>query len=240
MVDENVYLARYVEDRTGLKLQMARSLNYEIPGSDRRSDSLELAERGFDGLFSSELENPTERVLEIGFGRGEFLLEMAAKRPATAFLGIEISFKRVLKMARKVGRAGLVNVRLIEARGEVVLSDLLPSDFLDEIWVNFSDPWPKDRHARRRVIQAGFVENAAKRLVVGGVLHVATDDVPYAHQIGEVLAGEPLFENAFAPDKWLPEVPGRIQTGYEIDWRAAGRPLHFFAGRRRQVSGSGC
>ena len=218
---------------------MGRSLKYEIPGVDRRCDSLELAERGFDGLFAAALEDASRRVLEIGFGRGEFLLELAAKQPETAFLGVEISFKRVLKMARKVGRAELCNVRLMEAKGEVVLHDLLPNGLLDEIWVNFSDPWPKDRHARRRVIQAGFVENAAKRLVVGGVLHVATDDVPYAHQIGEVLAGERLFENAFAPDKWLPEVPGRIQTGYEMDWRAAGRPLHFFAGRRRQVSESG-
>jgi len=214
---------------------MARSLNYEIPGTDRRLDTLELADVGFDALFSADLDNPEERILEIGFGRGEFLLEMAAKRPRSAFLGIEISFKRVLKMARKVGRAGLGNVRLIEARGEVVLSDLIPPNSLDEIWVNFSDPWPKDRHARRRVIQSEFVKNAAKSLVAGGVLHVATDDVPYAHQIAEVLGAEILFENAFSPHAWLPEVPGRVQTGYEMDWRAAGRPLHFFASRRNSL-----
>lgn len=224
----------------GTDLRMARSLNYEIPGTDRRSDVLKLAEIGFDGLFSADLDSPKERVLEIGFGRGEFLLEMAAKRPRSAFLGIEVSFKRVLKMARKVGRAGLGNVRLIEARGEVVLSDLIPANSLDEIWVNFSDPWPKDRHARRRVIRPEFVENAAKSLVAGGLLHVATDDVSYAHQIAETLGAEVLFENAFSPDAWLPEVPGRVQTGYEIDWRAAGRPLHFFASRRSVVNASVC
>lgn len=211
---------------------MSRSLKYEIPGVDRRCDALEVAELGFDGLFRPELAHPNERVVEIGFGRGEFLLELAAKRPETAFLGVEISFKRVLKMARKVGRAGLRNVRLIEAKGEVVLSDLLPADLLDEIWVNFSDPWPKDRHARRRVIQPDFVRNAARILAPDGVLHVATDDVPYAQQIAEVLASETLLENVFAPHPWRSEVPGRIQTGYEIEWRAAGRPLHFFASRR--------
>jgi len=211
---------------------MGRSLKYEIPGVDRRCDSLELAERGFDGLFAGELKEPAQRVLEIGFGRGEFLLELAAKRPESVFLGVEISFKRVLKMARKVGRAELRNVRLMEAKGEVVLRDLLSADLLDEIWVNFSDPWPKDRHARRRVIQSAFVRDAARCLVPGGTLHVATDDVPYAHQIADVMEGEALLENAFAPERWLRNVPGRIQTGYEIDWRAAGRPLHFFAGRR--------
>ncbi|MCS5638573.1 MAG: tRNA (guanosine(46)-N7)-methyltransferase TrmB, partial [Myxococcota bacterium] len=175
-------------------------------------------------------EVPVRRVVEIGFGRGEFLLEMAAKRPGTAFLGVEISFKRVLKMARKVARAGLLNVRLMEAKGEVILSDLISVDCLDEIWVNFSDPWPKDRHAGRRLIQPEFVENAARCLVVGGTLQIATDDIPYAHQISDVLASQPRLENAFAPEPWLRDVPGRIQTGYEIDWRAAGRSLHFFAG----------
>jgi tRNA (guanine-N7-)-methyltransferase len=209
---------------------MSRSLKYEIPGTDWRRDSLTLVERGFDGLFRPELEVPAGRVLEIGFGRGEFLLEMAAERPGTAFLGVDISFKRVLKMARKVARLGLLNVRLIEAKGEVVVSDLISVDCVDEIWVNFSDPWPKDRHARRRLIQPEFVENAARCLVVGGTLQIATDDVPYAHQIKDVLASQPRLENAFTPEPWRRDVPGRIQTGYEVDWRAAGRPLHFFAG----------
>ena len=214
---------------------MSRSLKYEIPGTDWRRDSLALAEFGFDGLFRPELGSPAGQVLEVGFGRGEFLLEMAAKRPGVAFLGVEISFKRVLKMARKVARSGLLNVRLMEAKGEIVLGDLIPADCLDEIWVNFSDPWPKDRHAGRRLIQAEFVENAAESLVVGGTLQVATDDVAYAHQIADVLAGEPRLDNTFAPDPWLREVPGRIQTGYEIDWRAAGRPLHFFSGSKSRA-----
>ena len=70
---------------------MSRSLKYEIPGTDWRRDSIALAELGFDGLFRPEVDPPAGRVLEVGFGRGEFLLEMAAKRPGTAFLGVEIS-----------------------------------------------------------------------------------------------------------------------------------------------------
>jgi tRNA G46 methylase TrmB len=64
------------------------------------------------------------------------------------------------------------------------------------------------------------------------MLHVATDHVEYAQQIDAALGGEPLLENAFAPHAWLPEVPGRKATAYEIEWRAEGRPLHFFARRR--------
>ena len=218
---------------------MGRSLKYEIPGTDWRRSTLELADLGFDGLFGPEFSAPQERVLEIGFGRGEFLLELAAKNPESAFLGVEVSFKRVLKMARKVGRSGLSNIRVMEARGEVVLGDLIPSDCLDAIWVNFSDPWPKDRHAGRRFIRPEVVADVARSLVRGGLVQVATDDVPYAHQISEVLAGESRLRNVHEPLPWLADVPGRIPTGYEIEWRAAGRPLHFFTYERIPAQAGG-
>ena len=78
-----------------------------------------------------------------------------------------------------------------------------------------------------------LVHALATRLVPGGVLHAATDDTAYAEQMDEVFAGEPLLENANAPLRWRPEVPGRMHTAYEEQWRAEGRPLHFFAYRRR-------
>ena len=61
---------------------------------------------------------------------------------------------------------------------------------------------------------------------------MATDDVPYAEHIDAVLAAEPRLENVFAPARWLADVPGRMPTAYELEWRAEGRPLHFFAYRR--------
>jgi len=211
---------------------MPRSLKYEIPGADWRSTPLEAAECGVPALFAPQLEPPFEMVLEIGFGRGEFLLDLAAKEPCTAFLGVEVSFKRTLKMARKLARAGLDNVRLLEARGQVVVKDILPRASLREIWINFSDPWPKDRHATRRLVQPDTVHDAALCLAPGGTLHVTTDNATYADQIDAVLTDEALLENVFAPEPFLREVAGRMYTGYESEWRAQGRPLHFFAYRR--------
>lgn len=207
---------------------MSRSLKYEIPGVDWRRAITDLDPEDALAVFRPEFEAPEHLVVEIGFGRGEFLLALAPLHPDTAFIGIEVSFKRVLKMARKVARAGLENVRLLEARGEIVFFDLLPKASVDEVWVNFSDPWPKDRHARRRVIQTPFVRAAAACLKPGGILHVATDDVPYAQQIDEVLRAESALLNLNAPDPWADDVEGRLQTGYEEEWRAAGRPMHFF------------
>lgn len=194
-----------------------------------------MVEKGWEAIFAPDLEAPLRMVLEIGFGRGEFLLDLAARHPETAFVGVEVSFKRCLKLARKLARSGLRNVRLLEGRGEFVVAELMPEASLAEIWVNFSDPWPKGRHARRRLFQSEFVANAARCLVPGGYLRVATDDPAYAEQIAALLAGEPMLENTFAPEPWRPEVSGQLPTGYELEWRAQGRPLHFFAHRRRPI-----
>ncbi|MBW2272020.1 MAG: tRNA (guanosine(46)-N7)-methyltransferase TrmB [Deltaproteobacteria bacterium] len=212
---------------------MSRTLKYDIPGIDWRRSVSDFFERDWRAVFAPELESPGRLVVEIGFGRGEFLLDLAAKCPETAFVGVEVSFKRVLKMARRLARSDLRNLRLVEGRGESVVQDLLEPGSVHEIWVNFSDPWPKAAHAGRRVIQPDFVKGAALGLAPGGVLHIATDDAPYAEQIDACLRAELLLENLYAPRGWVTEVPGRLTTAYELEWRAEGRPLHFFDYRRR-------
>ena len=215
---------------------MGRSLKYEIPGVDPRVAFEEWAEKGWSGVFGARADPaPPSRVLEIGFGRGEFLLDLATGAPDVEFLGIEVSFKRTLKMARKVARAALTNVRLVEARAEDAIRMLPEPESLDAIWVNFSDPWPKARHAHRRVIQPAFVADAARARAPGGHLYVATDDVPYAHQMDDVLSAEPALRNAYAPWPFVAEVNGRRRTGYESQWREEGRPMHFFAYRRNEA-----
>jgi tRNA (guanine-N7-)-methyltransferase len=208
-----------------------------MPGDDPRVSPEAIAAGGFAPLFARARaraggapdDTAVRRcVLEIGFGRGEFLLALAAAAPETDFVGVEVSWKRVLKLARRVARARLANVVLVVGRGEEALRDWFPPRSLDEIWVNFSDPWPKVRHAERRLVKPSFAALAARALAPEGLLHVATDDVPYAHQIDEVLAGEKGLRNRNAPLAFLPEVPGRLTTGYEAQWRAESRPLHFF------------
>ena len=218
---------------------MSRALKYDIPGEDWRRTSLDLADLGVPGLFPAGADAPKRFVLEVGFGRGEFLLELARREPETAFIGVEVSYKRVLKMARKVAVAGLENVRLLEGRGEVILGELVGDACLDEVWVNFSDPWPKERHAPRRVIQSGFVAHVARALNPDGVFHVATDDPTYAQQIHAVLSSEPALVNEFPEQSWRTEVPGRIRTGYEEDWLREGRSLFFFDYRRGDARSEG-
>lgn len=211
---------------------MARHLKYDIPGPDRRVEFEALRGGGLAKAFEPALAAPLPVVVEIGFGRGEFLLALAAEAPDQAFLGVEYSFKRVLKMARRLARSELGNVRLLQARGEDVVRELLPEGSVRTFWVNFPDPWPKLRHRRRRLVEPGLVRELALRLVPGGELQVATDDRDYAEQIDATLAGERLLENALAVP-FLRDVPGRRATAYELEWRAEGRSLHFWTYRRR-------
>ncbi len=213
---------------------MPRSLKYEIPGPDWRRSAIDLTEAGIEGLFADTFEPPFELVVEIGFGRGEFLLDLATRSPDVPHLGVEVSFKRVLKMARKLARAPGSREHAPASRPavRVVVGQFLRDASVREIWINFSDPWPKDRQAHRRLIQPSFIADVSRVLAPGGALHIATDDVPYAEQIDAVLRAETGLCNRFAPEGWRAEIPGRMHTGYETDWRREGRSLHFFEYRR--------
>lgn len=211
---------------------MARTLKYDMNGPDWRRTREEVAEHGVEAIFAPGFEAPLSLVVEIGFGRGEFIVEQAKRRPDFAFIGIELEFKRVLKLARRISPMPIRNLRLVLGPGEEVVEEIIALDSVDEFWINFPDPWPKVRHARRRMIQSHFVSRLARRLKPGGVLHAATDDRRYAEQMDEVLAADPLLENEYAPLHWRPDIEGRMQTAYEREWRADGRPLQFFAYRR--------
>jgi tRNA (guanine-N7-)-methyltransferase len=114
-----------------------------------------------------------------------------------------------------------------------MVGELLPESSVETFWINFSDPWPKKRHHRRRLIQPSFVRDLALRLQPGGCVEIATDHQGYAAWIDEALAAEPLLENDHPPQRFLREVPGRMRTAYQLEWLREGRRLCFWTYRRR-------
>jgi len=211
---------------------MTRALKYDIPGTDWRLDPERARDRLSD--LSRDGHRPRQLIVEIGFGRGEFLIDQASNHPDAAFLGIEVSHKRCLKLARRLARTDLTNVRLIEMAAERAVAEFLPWSSVSRFWINYPDPWPKKRHRARRLIDREFIRDLALRLEPAGSVNVATDHPVYAENVDECLSGEALLENAYAPDPFLREVAGRMPTSYEQEWRALGRQLHFFKYRRRR------
>jgi len=211
---------------------VSRTLKTDIPGPDRRVTLEDVRAKGWEALFAGDVAPPLRLVLEIGFGRGEYLRALAAAAPTVAHVGVDRSHRRVLKVARRIARTTEKNLRLVEANAAALVRDALDDASVATCWINFPDPWPKLRHQRRRLIEPRFVAVLARRLARGGELHLATDHAGYAEQIDCALSGEPLLENAFTAP-YVSEVPGRPRTAYEEMWRAEGRTLHFFTYRRR-------
>ena len=203
-----------------------------MPGPDRRVGLGDVREKGWAALFAPDVREPLRLVVELGFGRGEFLRALAAAAPEVAHVGVDRSHRRVLKLARRIAKTEERNIRLVDATAEELVGDALAEASVATFWINFPDPWPKKRHHRRRLIQPGFAALLASRLAPGGELQAATDHAEYAAHIDAVLSAEPRLENALATP-FVAEVPGRLCTAYEAMWRAEGRALHFFAYRRR-------
>ncbi len=134
------------------------------------------------------------RVLEIGFGNGDSLVEMAAADPDTDYLGVEVHEPGIGHCLIRMSEAGVSNLRLIMHDAIDVLEHQLQEASLDRINLYFPDPWPKKRHHKRRIINPPFLALAANRLKPGGRLHIATDWENYAEHIDETLARAPGFE----------------------------------------------
>jgi tRNA (guanine-N7-)-methyltransferase len=143
-------------------------------------------------------------VLEIGFGLGHATVEMASADPLTTILAVDVHTPGVHRLLVRLDRLGLGNVRVQEGDAVELLDERIPPASLAGIRIFFPDPWPKARHHKRRIIRPDLVRLMASRLQPAGTLHCATDWVPYADAMLEVLDAEPMMRNAY--DRWAPRL----------------------------------
>ena len=148
------------------------------------------AELDFAGIFGRR----APLVLEIGFGNGELLATTAAAQPDADFIGIEVHEPGVGHCLLELEKRALTNVRLIRHDAIEVLSSQVPDAALNRVNLFFPDPWPKKRHHKRRIVQAEFVALLARKIVAGGLFHVATDWMNYAEHIEVTVDASPSFE----------------------------------------------
>jgi len=168
--------------------------------------------------------------LEIGSGKGRFLVERAAACPEAGVIGVERARKYLEMSARRAERRGLENVRLVHSSAEDVLFRCVADGSLRAAFVFFPDPWPKKRHHKRRFVRPENAARLAEVLEPGGLLLVKTDHPAYAEVIAEVFAAESRLVRedegpAFA------ELPA---TSFEVKYERESRVFHRFAWRRRR------
>ena len=173
------------------------------------------------------------KVLEIGFGMGETTAAIAAARPDTDYVGVEVHTPGIGNLLQLIARQGLSNVRIVQHDAVEVVRDMIAPDSLDGVHVFFPDPWPKKRHHKRRLLQPPFVALLASRLKPGGYLHAATDWEEYAAQMLEVLSGEPALENTAAD--YAPRPAYRPLTKFEERGLKLGHAVRDLVFRRRSA-----
>lgn len=162
--------------------------------------------------YPATLPNSKYSILEIGPGRGDFLFYLAEKNPKSNVIGIELKSTRYFKLIERINKRKLNNVRVIQSDARKIVSDFLPPESINEIHINFPDPWPKRKHKKNRLINVAFIKNCERILSKGGKLTFITDAEFYFEEVKKDFAtcGKNFkaleVENApfptFFADKW--------------------------------------
>jgi tRNA (guanine-N7-)-methyltransferase len=176
----------------------------------------------WQALFQND--HPVE--MEIGFGKGLFLLTAAQAQPSTNFVGVEICRKYQLFTATRLAKRGLSNVRLVKCDAREFLRAYVVSGSVHAIHVYFPDPWWKKRHMKRRVFVPEFAAECERVLLPGGKLHVATDVEEYFAVIADLLSRQDGLGAIPAPQVRDAAHDLDYLTNFERKFRKEGRAVH--------------
>ncbi|WP_041522185.1 tRNA (guanosine(46)-N7)-methyltransferase TrmB [Gilvimarinus agarilyticus] len=171
----------------------------------------------FAGSFepSEQFGRTAPLVLEIGFGMGDSLREMALNEPDKDFVGIEVHPPGAGRLIHTAGEAGVDNLKVYMADATDVLDDCFADASLDRVQVYFPDPWHKKKHHKRRIIQPEFVQRIRGKLKIGGLLHFATDWENYAEHMKEVMDAAEGYSNTQSDGGYAPRPDYRPITKFE-------------------------
>ena len=165
----------------------------------------------FDALFGRR----GARILEIGFGNGASLAEMATEHPENDYLGIEVHRPGVGNLLLQIEKQSLNNIRVSNDDAIEVLEQQIPDESLDDVYLFFPDPWHKKKHHKRRIVQPAFVNLIQRKLKPGGIFHMATDWENYAEHMMEVMSAAAGFENIAGEGQYTARPAYRPLTKFE-------------------------
>ncbi|KZN28889.1 tRNA (guanine-N(7)-)-methyltransferase [Pseudoalteromonas luteoviolacea S2607] len=165
--------------------------------------------------FSEIFGNDNDVVVEIGFGMGKSLVEMAKNNPQQNFIGIEVHRPGVGACLMEADEQGITNLRVFEHDAVEVLADCIADGSLSKLQLFFPDPWHKKRHHKRRIVQPEFAQKIRAKLKVGGVFHMATDWENYAEHMLEVMQQAEGYSNQSETNDYVPRPEFRPLTKFE-------------------------
>jgi len=166
-------------------------------------------------------------ALDIGAGKGEFVLKMAQAKPEFNYLSIEVRAHRVRSIVKKLRKAGLENVRVLHARIEHAIPHSFFRNCVKQIYMNFPDPWQKNKQKNKRTVSNEYLDSLASMLEPGGKFYFATDVPAYAQHTFDLLDGHSAFGNELSDKPWLEEVDEIYHTLFYHHALKEGRGSHF-------------
>ena len=208
-----------------------------IPGARERiaeSKFVIQEPKTMKGSWRTFFENHNEIHIEVGMGKGRFMMEMAEKNPEINYLGIEMYSSVLLRAIQKMEEKELHNLRfiLMDARE---IEEVFDHEEVDRIYLNFSDPWPKDRHAKRRLPSRQFLQRFEQVLKKDGVIEFKTDNrdlFDFAVEETEP-AGWEILEISYDLHQDEKMVKDNVMTEYEERFSSLGNPIYKYIIRKQ-------
>lgn len=182
--------------------------------------------------FPEIFKNSHPLHIEYCSGNGDWIIEKAEAHPEINWLAVEKRFDRVRKIWSKRENRGIGNLMVACGKAETITEHFIGEETADRLFINFPDPWPKDRHAKHRIFQEPFIEQMARILKKQGDLICVTDDPAYSEQIVKEVLGNSRFESVFEPPmqaSW----PEYGASYFHDLWLKLGRTISFFHFRKK-------
>ena len=176
--------------------------------------------------ISHLFKNRKKTALEIGFGEGEFINEIGTDFNNWNFLGIEIKYGRFKKAVRKMQRANLENVKLIHIDAELAVEQIFEINSFDHIFINFPDPWPKERHKKHRLISREFIINTWKIMKENALFEFTSDHFEYIEHTIDNFKMLNNFQKVDDSEKMKYEFVNRPLTKFEKEFIEEGRNIY--------------
>lgn len=176
--------------------------------------------------FSSLFEKDQPIHIEYCSGNGAWIVENARQQPNINWIAIEIRYDRARKIWSKIKNHSLKNLVVIWGEGAKVTNEFLPSDVIQEVFINFPDPWPKRRHWNKRIIQQPFLAAIHRILTPAGKFTFVTDDPTYSQILLDEMEQFQKFKNVH-PEGFIDVKEGYGSSYFEELWRAKGRKIRY-------------
>ncbi|CAM4427543.1 MAG: tRNA (guanine-N(7)-)-methyltransferase [Legionella sp.] len=197
-------------------LRAGRVSNRQQQGLDLWIKDYALSMADSPWNLAEEFGREADTIVEIGFGMGTSLLQMAQNSPELNYIGIEVHQAGVGSLAADLHDHQVTNVRIVAHDAVEAFQTQIADNSLAGIQIFFPDPWHKKRHHKRRLIQPEFIRLLTKKIKTGGFIHCATDWQEYAEHILEVLSAVPGLHNSQAEGGYAPKPESRPLTKFEL------------------------